>query len=127
MKIEPMTVKIMTNKFHKMEVEKNPPQSKSKLTPQLTSPQPKPVQVHHVEPKPNNLSTSTPRFAAPATPWQIPNSSPANVNILNPTNVNKFEAMQSPQQSPQYGFRSPVETEVIYSVPSPGANFTNIL
>ena len=116
MKIEPMTVKIMTNKFHKMEVEKNPPPSKSKSTPQLPTSQPKPVQVHHVEPKPNNLVSNSTRFPPHAT------SSPMlrPVPNLSPANVNKFEAVQRSQQSPQSGFRPLVEADVIYSVPSPG-------
>ncbi len=114
-KIEPTTVKIMTNKFHKMEVEKNPPPSKSKPTPQLPTLPPKPVQVHHVEPKQNNLFTSSPRFPAPTTPR--PMLKP--VLNLNLANVNKFEPVQRPQQTPQPGFRTPVEADEIYSVPSP--------
>ena len=113
MKIEPMTVKIITKQFQNLETESGKTQSK----PRPPLPPPSLVQVHHVEENksPNLLHRIQPRLPPPP----LPTSNP--IPHLNNDIVRKFDYVEknpSPQPSPKF-VPKPMTPKAVYKSPSP--------
>ena len=138
MRIEPNTVKVITNKFQKMEHEKGPVLPSTINKPALPLPTAKPTPplpaVKATPPLPT-IKPTTPQQSVkivPRTNAQLTRPPPTIVPVsktspkLNLSNVNKFEAIQkqsnlsSSQSSLSKNvFKPAVEQEVVYDIPNP--------
>jgi hypothetical protein len=121
MKIEPMTVKIITKQFQNLDTEDR------KMTSKPLPPLPSTVEVHQVEEKrsPNLPKKFKPKLPTPSS------TSPGPIPLLNKENIRKFEYVEknpSPQPSPKFipkpvvqdpAWRPVASNPGLRSVPSP--------
>jgi hypothetical protein len=121
MKIEPMTVKIITKQFQNLDTENR------KMPSKPLPPLPSTVEVHQVEEKrsPNLPQKFKPKLPTPSNP------SPGPIPLLNKENIRKFEYVEknpSPQPSPKFipkpvvpdpAWRPVASNPGLRSVPSP--------